>query len=257
MNASTLRIATYNLQKCVGLDLRRRPDRILNVLGSLGAQLAVLQEVDKRLPPRPAALPHDMVQAEGWQALPFGAPGGSLGWHGNAMLVRGDIRATHTRHLDLPGLEPRGAILADLDTPLGPLRVVGLHLGLVRRYRLLQMAAVMRALARLPARPTLLAGDFNDWGSGAALEAMAPDMRFAPSPPSFPAVRPVARLDRFALGPGLVAHASGAHIAHPARVASDHLPVWLDLAHAPAGGPRSHEPDPAARPPRASLPERP
>ncbi|WP_412507027.1 endonuclease/exonuclease/phosphatase family protein [Roseovarius sp. SYSU LYC5161] len=229
MKASHLRIATYNLQKCVGLDLRRRPDRTLNVLGATGAQVAVLQEVDKRLPPRPAALPHDMVESEGWQILPFGAPGGSLGWHGNAMLVRGGVRATRTLHLDLPGLEPRGAILADLDTPLGALRVVGLHLGLVRRYRLLQVATVIRVLGRLPALPTVLAGDFNDWGDGAAIEATAHDMRFAATPPSFPAPRPVARLDRFALSPGLLARATAAYRARPARVASDHLPVWIDL----------------------------
>src|SRR6056297_1038252 len=48
MKPATLRIATYNLQKCVGLDLRRRPDRSLEVIEALGAQIVVLQEADKR-----------------------------------------------------------------------------------------------------------------------------------------------------------------------------------------------------------------
>ena len=108
MNAPQFRIATYNLQKCVGLDLRRRPGRSLGVINALGADLVVLQEVDKRLPPRPAALPHDMLEEDGWQVLPFGQPGGSLGWHGNAMLLRGNTRIRATAHLELPGLEPRG-----------------------------------------------------------------------------------------------------------------------------------------------------
>lgn len=60
-----IRIASYNLQKCVGLDLRRRPDRSLTVIGQLAAQVVVLQEADRRLAPRPAALPHDMAEAEG------------------------------------------------------------------------------------------------------------------------------------------------------------------------------------------------
>ena len=229
MNAPRLRIATYNLQKCVGLDMRRRPGRSLQVIGALDAQIVVLQEADKRLPPRPAALPHDMAEAEGWQTLPFGQPGGSLGWHGNAMLVRPGITLRDSGHIDLPGLEPRGAIRADLHTPLGLLRVVGLHLGLVRRYRLLQLAAIMRALRDLPPCPLVLAGDFNDWGRGAALERVIGGLHFAPTRPSFPAPRPVARLDRFALGPGLRMRASGVLLAEPARIASDHLPVWADL----------------------------
>lgn len=140
-------------------------DRSLQVINSLGADIVVLQEVDKRLPPRPAALPHDLVERDGWKILPFGAPGGSLGWHGNAMLVRADLSVLHTQHLDLPGLEPRGAILAEMKTRLGPLRVVGVHLGLVRRYRLLQIKAVLRHVARRPSMPLILAGDFNEWES--------------------------------------------------------------------------------------------
>lgn len=230
MKAPGLRIATYNLQKCVGLDLRRRPGRTLKVIGALGARIVVLQEADKRLSPRHTALPFDMIAAAGWQVLPFGAPGGSLGWHGNAMLVAPGVTARATGHIELPGLEPRGAIRAELDTTLGPLRVVGLHLGLIRRHRLLQIAAIQRSLTGLPACPTLWAGDFNDWGSGAALDAAAPGVSFVPTPPSFPAPRPVARLDRFALSPELRVTATGAHSARPARVASDHLPVWAEIA---------------------------
>ena len=62
---TTLRLASYNLQKCVGLDLRRRPDRTLGVINDLKASVVVLQEADKRLPPRPAALPHEMAEADG------------------------------------------------------------------------------------------------------------------------------------------------------------------------------------------------
>ena len=229
MKARGLRIATYNLQKCVGLDLRRRPDRSLNVLNALGADIAVLQEADKRLPPRPAALPHDMIEEDGWTILPFGAPGGSLGWHGNAMLIRGDITLITTAHIDLPGLEPRGAIRADLETQIGPLRVVGLHLGLVRRYRLLQMAAICRALRDLPMLPTVIAGDFNEWSKGMALDAAVKRVQFLPPRASFPAPRPVAPLDRIALSPDLTAQGTGVHTSQPAHIASDHLPVWADV----------------------------
>jgi endonuclease/exonuclease/phosphatase family metal-dependent hydrolase len=231
MSANPIRIATYNLQKCVGLDLRRRPGRSLQVINALKAEIIVLQEADKRMPPRPAALPHDMLEAAGWKIVRFGGPEGSLGWHGNAMLMRGDTRVLNTAHIDLPGLEPRGAIRADLSTPIGPLRVIGLHLGLVKRHRLMQITAIIRHLRGLPACATILSGDFNDWSrSPEALEATAQGLEFIHTPPSFPAPRPVARLDRFALSPELQAVTTGAYITRPARVASDHLPVWADIA---------------------------
>lgn len=232
MKPHKLRVATYNLQKCVGLDMRRRPDRSLVVIGELEADLVVLQEADKRVPPRPAALPHDMAEAQGWRIVDMGHPAASLGWHGNALLLRSDsdIEVTGTGRIELPGLEPRGAIRVDLDTPIGPLRVVGTHLALIRRYRLLQLAAIRHALERLPERPTLIAGDFNEWGDPQGLQAQLGPYKILASHPSYPAPRPVAALDRFALGPGLSASEPRAQTAQPARIASDHLPVWIDVA---------------------------
>ncbi|CUH62726.1 Endonuclease/Exonuclease/phosphatase family protein [Thalassovita gelatinovora] len=232
MTLPTCRIASYNLQKCVGLDLRRRPDRSLSVIAGLDAQVVVLQEADKRLPPRPAALPHEMIEDDGWTILPFGQPGGSIGWHGNAMLVRPGVKLRKTAHIELPGLEPRGAIRAELDTSIGPLRVVGAHLGLIRRYRLMQISAIIRHLRDLPDMPTVLAGDFNEWGSVRPLDTVAHGLRFIPTAPSFPAPRPVAALDRFALSDHLQAVRTKAHRGQPARIASDHLPIWADIAMA-------------------------
>lgn len=229
MSVPRLRLASYNLQKCVGLDLRRRPARSLRVIEALEADLVVLQEADKRMPPRPAALPHDMVEDHGWRILPFGQPGGSLGWHGNAMLARPGVEVLETAHLDLPGLEPRGAIRADVQTRIGPLRVIGTHLGLIRRFRHLQLQAIMRHLAPLAPLPTVIAGDFNEWGSPRPLDALTPGIGIVATARSFPAPRPVAALDRVAVTADLRAAAHGVHIARPARVASDHLPIWVDL----------------------------
>ncbi|WP_010140835.1 endonuclease/exonuclease/phosphatase family protein [Oceanicola sp. S124] len=229
MKASSVRIASYNLQKCVGLDLRRNPRRSLEVLEATGAVIAVLQEADKRLAPRPAALPHDMIQAEGWQIAPFGK-GPSLGWHGNALLLRPGIEVQHHVRLDLPGLEPRGAILAELASPIGPLRVIGVHLGLVARWRRLQCAALRRAVEPLAKMPTLIAGDFNAWGPARDLDAELGFLDLLPGVPSFPAARPVAPLDRMGITRDLRATPLRALSAQPARIASDHLPVCLDLS---------------------------
>jgi endonuclease/exonuclease/phosphatase family metal-dependent hydrolase len=40
-----LRVATYNIHKCRGLDRRVRPERILDVLKHINADIIALQEV--------------------------------------------------------------------------------------------------------------------------------------------------------------------------------------------------------------------
>jgi endonuclease/exonuclease/phosphatase family metal-dependent hydrolase len=81
-----LRLASYNIRKAVGLDWKRKPERILAVLDEIGADVVVLQEADKRLGLRPAAIPLGLLSTHGtYQHLDPG-PGPSLGWHGNAIL---------------------------------------------------------------------------------------------------------------------------------------------------------------------------
>lgn len=227
--APTLRLASYNIQKCVGLDLRRQPRRILQVLDRLGAQIVVLQEADKRLPPRPAALPHFVLHEAGWQVADLGGAG-SLGWHGNAVIWKGAgiVQQAQGQH-ELPGFEPRGAVRVELSTPIGPLRVLGLHLGLLAPSRRQQVLRLARDMTRLPPMPTVWAGDFNDWSRRPVLDRLAPAMRFLPPLPSFPAPRPVGSLDRIALGPELEATEHAVFAEQPAHVASDHLPIWADL----------------------------
>ena len=229
MPETTLRVASYNIQKCIGLDLRRKPRRILNVLEDIGARIVLLQEADKRLPPRPAALPHFVLNEAGWQDVDLGGAG-SLGWHGNAVIWKGQgISLRDKGHIDLPGLEPRGAVWAAFDTPIGPLRVVGAHLGLTGRARRAQVQHLAQHIGNWTDMPVVWGGDFNEWSRSTVLDRLAPMMRFLPPAPSFPALRPLGALDRIAHSEGLEAVHTGVHKAQPAQIASDHLPVWADL----------------------------
>lgn len=225
-----LRVASYNIQKCIGMDLIRRPDRIMRVLDGIGASIVVLQEADKRLAPRPAALPHFALEEAGWRIADLGGAG-SLGWHGNAMIWRDpDIRVLAKGQIPLPGLEPRGAVWVEFATPLGPLRVFGMHLGLIAHYRRQQVLHVAAETARLTDMASLWAGDFNDWSKRPVLDQWVPDMSFLPPKPSFPAPRPMGSLDRFALNARLRAVDHGVFAQSPAHMASDHLPIWADIA---------------------------
>ena len=111
-NATTIRLASYNIRKCVGLDRRRKPERIIDVINGLDADVVALQEADRRLGDRPAALPARLIEEHtDFRVVSRKPAGPSLGSHGNAVLVHKNVNVTNVFHLDLPGTEPRGAVV--------------------------------------------------------------------------------------------------------------------------------------------------
>ena len=228
----SLTIASYNIRKAVGSDGRRMPERILDVLDEIGADVALLQEADTRRGIRTSVLPVADLAARGWQAAPLGEQPLALGWHGNAVLVRGAVRLTHARRITLPAIEPRGAVLADVAHANHVLRLVGAHLDLSGLARTRQMHAIIAAVAKAPGNPPeLVMGDFNEWRrGGAALAALARHWREVALAPSFPARLPIGRLDRAFAHHALHVADAGAHASPLARAASDHLPIFVRLA---------------------------
>jgi len=226
-----IRVASYNLHKCVGLDRRRDPHRVARVLAALGADVIAVQEIDKRLPPRPTALPREVLETEaGLTPAPVAETAVSLGWHGNGLLLAPGWRLDGLHRLPLRGLEPRGALIADLGGPGGPLRVVATHLGLRRRDRQRQMTQIMAALNLRPAAPTVLLGDLNEWSPQDGFAPLDPYFTIHNPGRSFHARRPVAALDRVATGPGVSVARIGVCRSGEAGRASDHLPIWADLS---------------------------
>lgn len=225
-----LRLASYNIRKCRGLDFRRRPQRTLDVIAGLQADVVALQEADHRLGNRPAALPPDMVAAAtGLRPVKVARNTVSIGWHGNALLVRDCVTVENVTHLDLPSLEPRGAIIADLHKAGRPFRVVAAHLGLTRRHRGRQLQAIEQALKDSPQRPTIILGDFNEWSDVGVFGTMSGGFSVHIPGPSYPAIKPLAPLDRFLTCPATQMRACGVGGPDQARHASDHLPVWADV----------------------------
>lgn len=225
-----LRLASYNIRKSVGLDWQRDPARSIRVINQLEADVVALQEVDRRLKPRHAVLDADMILREtDLRPVPLGGSPVSLGWHGNALLVRKDLEVTETALIELPGIEPRGGVTVSLPTEFGPLTLVGVHLGLRRGCRRLQLARILDHLDPEMRPLSAIMGDFNEWSGRRGTEALGDGFRLVTPGRSFHAARPLACLDRFALGPGLRLLDSGVERGAEARIASDHLPVWADL----------------------------
>ncbi len=253
IGASTITVASYNMRKAIGVDRRRRPDRVLAVLQEMDADIVALQEADKRFGTRASAVPHALIDSHGLykpvefgvshsrlaHAIPFGETietklglvTKNLGWHGNAILVKREVEIIGYEALDLPTLEPRGAVLAELNVRGQELRVVGMHLDLSGLWRKRQVMRILDHIARRHRpMPTVIMGDTNEWSkAGGVLREFDGRYEMANTGLSFHARRPVAALDRIIVERCLAIADCGVHHSVAASKASDHLPVWAKI----------------------------
>src|SRR4051812_9218193 len=246
-------LASYNMHKAVGIDGRRDPHRVLKVLQEIDADVVALQEADKRVGGRASTVPHALIDSHGmYKPVHLGVrhkrtlegvrkhtdrllrvDTRNIGWHGNAILVKRHIGVLDCAAVELPPLEPRGAVIAELMIGEKPLRVVGMHLDLSGLWRKRQMRAILDAVARRPNKmPTVLMGDTNEWRTEAGcLREIEPEFHLAPTGASFHARHPVAALDRIIVHKDLNIEAAGVHMSPAARRASDHLPIWARISN--------------------------
>ncbi|KAA6206250.1 MAG: EEP domain-containing protein [Candidatus Tokpelaia sp.] len=222
-------LASYNIHKCVGTDKIFNPQRIVEVIAGLKADILALQEVDKRFGTRHGLL--DLAELEretGLRPVPIHsiAPQGQ-GWHGNALFFReGNICSIE--QIALPGVEPRGALIVDFYFKAGPLRIIAAHFGLLRRSRTLQAEAVLTFLKAKQNMPTVLLGDLNEWriGKNSSLNRLRDYfVEKTATSPSFPSRFPLLALDRVFAAPHNLVRSLTVCDTPLARRASDHLPI--------------------------------
>lgn len=221
-----LSVASYNIHKGVGTDRRRDLDRTAAVIAEIGADILALQEVDTRFGTRTGLLDLDSIRRDlGLIPIPLDQSGPAHGWHGNLLLVRNAL-VQEVNKLSLPGLEPRGAIVTDLEINGKALRVVNTHLGLLPSSRKAQARTILDKVATLPERPTLLMGDLNEWWrNGALFRTLAEQFSIAAPQASFPARFPLLPFDRIMSCQLGILQDVLPHNSPLARKASDHLPI--------------------------------
>ncbi len=232
----SFKVASYNIHKGVGTDRRRDPARILKVLCEIGADIVCLQEADLRFGSRASVLPRFLIEGHSdYLPVPLDVQHDSLGWHGNAILVRRGIVVESHDILHIPCLEPRGVVTARLRVGATALTVFGMHLDLSGLWRVRQ-ARTIAALgeAARASGPVVLMGDLNEWRSLAGcFREFGKHFALLDPGPSFPSRRPLGRLDRIMHCERLSATACGVHRSALASAASDHLPVWAALGVEP------------------------
>ncbi|MHA6644517.1 endonuclease/exonuclease/phosphatase family protein [Mesorhizobium sp. A623] len=246
---SALHVASYNVHKCVGTDGKFDPLRTGQVIREINADIIALQEADRRFGDRSGIL--DLVRLEreaGLALVPVSGKTKSHGWHGNVLLFRrGVVRGVH--QVTLPGLEPRGAIVAEIDLDAGAsIRIIAAHFGLLRHSRKRQAHMISEIVNADDDTPTLLMGDLNEWrfNDRSALSTLNTAFGpISPAVPSFPSRLPLLALDRIITNREDILSPVTVHDTPLARVASDHLPIkaFVDLLPAFGWGERHQTSD--------------
>ena len=252
--AAHLRLMSYNIHSCLGVDGKASYRRIFRVIHACEPDVVCLQEVDAGC--ERSSCVHQAERLAGDLHMKFvyhpirrqGA-----GWYGTAILSRLPMTLVQAGRLG-PGVEhgvdgeERAAVWVEIETDGGPVQVVNVHLGLRRRERLRQVTALLgdHWLGRPDCPPSLvLAGDFNALpGSPAHVQLVARYRDLQAEHPLplprgtwFPPL-PLARLDHIFAGPPFLVKALTIPQTRLTRRASDHLPVVVDLELPPERGGR-------------------
>ncbi len=238
---SKLRIVTWNIHKGIGTDRQYRLDRTIGVLRDLDADVVCLQEVDDRVPrssrDRQAQrladaldYPHHVL------GLNVRVGGGA---YGNLTLSRYPLRRPHNHDLTIPPKKRRSGLVATIAAgPSHGWMIANVHLGLLHIERRVQMRRLLRHLfAQAGAdQPLVVAGDWNEWGSGIVREVMR-DWGFhlarSDARPkgerTWPSRRPLVGLDKIAYREPVRCHHVACVLDRVTRVTSDHLPLMVEL----------------------------
>lgn len=245
-----VKVVTYNIHGCVGLDRRYEPARIAAVLREIDADIVCLQEVGARGSGLHADQAAYLGEATGRRVVLGAAARAHRGRFANAILTRYPPLAARAIDLAVGGYEPRGAVDVDLMIGDRVLRVMATHFGLHAGERRLQANRLVAVLGE-PGAPdgatphaVLLVGDLNEWrGRSGGIRALDRCLGPSATPRTFPSWMPVLPLDRiYAFGPATL---RDVHVYRSplARVASDHLPLVAHLWWS-TGQPRPRQSDP-------------
>ncbi len=235
-----LRVATYNVHKCRGLDGRVRPSRIARVLREIGADVVALQEVVS-VPGRDPE--HDQARFLA-DELGLEMQLGSVrplrgGDYGNALLSAFPLGSGCRHDLSVAGREARGCLQSDVRLRDGTLlHVFNVHLGTSLRERRDQGRRLLDAVQTAGHEhtgPRVVLGDFNDWTAGLAEPLQAASFRgvdlraHLKRRRTYPGLLPFLHLDHIYYDEGLALRGLGLPRSTTALVASDHLPLVADF----------------------------
>lgn len=234
------RIVTYNVHKCVGLDRRLSPARIVEVLKEINADIIALQEVlciRGRNSEDDQA--HFIARELGFHYCMGHNRALKGGLYGNLVLSRLPLLGSENHDISVAGREERGCLRVDVEIGKeSKMRVYNVHLGtsFVERRRQARKLISESILsdANIPG-PRIMLGDFNEWTRGLVTRLLNEHFRSGDirlhlrRSRTYPGVLPFMHLDHIYFDETLELEHAELHRSRAALVASDHLPIFADF----------------------------
>jgi endonuclease/exonuclease/phosphatase family metal-dependent hydrolase len=234
------RVVTYNVHKCVGLDRRLSPARIVEVLREIDADIVALQEVlciqgrngeDDQAHFIARELEFDYRIGENRKLMG--------GIYGNVVLSRFPLLDAENHDISVAGREERGCLRVNIDLGQdGALHVYNVHLGtsfVERRHQARKLISEsILSDCNVPG-PRIMLGDFNEWTRGLATRLLTEhfqcgDIRLhLKRARTYPGVLPIMHLDHIYFDETLALQRAELHRSRAALIASDHLPIFADF----------------------------
>jgi endonuclease/exonuclease/phosphatase family metal-dependent hydrolase len=243
-----LRVMTYNVHGCRGMDGRVSPDRVARIVGQFHPDLIALQELDfGRVRSQHHDQPNLIAAALGLHVQFCPTVIDQNEQYGHALLSHWPMKILRTanfdRHRHRPWhVEPRGALWVSLDMDGTTINLMNTHFGLGRRERIAQATELLNShwMGRItPGEPLILCGDFNMMPGSHPYSVITKKLRdvqtmdgFRPQN-TYTTFHPFTRIDHVFV----TEHFEVERIIVPrndlTRVTSDHLPVIVDLIFMP------------------------
>lgn len=239
--SDTLRIATYNVHKCRGLDRRTDPQRIAEIIAALDADVIALQEILDVREGHPgfdqARLIGSLLRGYHWcfgenRRLHGGA-------YGNMTLSRFPLQFYRNYDLSWRRRERRGCLRSDIRLHNGALlHIFNVHLGtsfIERRHQARKLLSNEVLATGRWSGPRIVVGDFNDWTRGLATSLMSAAFEVADPRQllkragTYPGLLPFIHLDHLYYDRRLALKHFRLHRNRKTIVASDHLPLSADF----------------------------
>lgn len=236
-----LRVMTYNVHSCVGVDKVLSVERIAQVIRLADVDVVALQEIDVGQK-RTARLHQIELLAKALNMHHVFHPllGAKGELYGDAILSRYPISLIKLGGLPVTrGLEPRGAILVKLQLAEQSVYVLNTHLGLNFAERRRHAASLLSEEwlgQKFLEKRLIVCGDFNSLPGSQIHRAFCLNLKDAlevlesSKERTFPSYLALGRIDHIFLSPDLKPLKYQIPRTPLARLASDHLPLIVELA---------------------------
>lgn len=236
----TFRIATYNIHKCVGLDRKFSPERIVKVLGETDADIIALQEVLCHSDSNEREHQAEFIAKELDMNYSFGKNRHiKKGQYGNVILSRLEIEESEKFDISINKREPRGCLRTKIKiNRTKSIEFFNLHLGtsfFERRRQVHKLLASHVLDDKNFTGKRIIAGDFNEWTNGLTTKLFRKNFAGIDTKlhlgkkRTYPGILPFLHLDHIYFDKEFRLHKAFLHRSRTALIASDHLPIVAEF----------------------------